>query len=130
MPVVADTSVWLSWLVDDADAAVFAKVLAGEEPPLVPTIVLYEVSRWFWARGEDARLPEVGAVLKQGQVVGLSSEIAERAAALGARHRLAMADALIYATARLHDAELWTRDADFAGLEGVRYFAKAPARPS
>ncbi len=37
---------------------------------------------------------------------------------------LPLADSLIYATARRHEAELWTQDAHFAGLAGVRYFPK------
>lgn len=124
MAIVADTSVWISWLIDEPDAEPFSAALTGAAPPLVPTIVLYEVSKWFLARGREERLPDVGAVLKRGQLVALSASIAEQAAGLSVRHRLAMADALILATARYHGAELWTRDADFAGLPGVRYFPR------
>jgi predicted nucleic acid-binding protein len=35
-----------------------------------------------------------------------------------------MAASLIYATAQQAGAELWTQDADFEGLPGVRYFTK------
>jgi predicted nucleic acid-binding protein len=35
-----------------------------------------------------------------------------------------MADAMILATARSCEAILWTQDADFEGIEGVRYRAK------
>jgi predicted nucleic acid-binding protein len=31
-----------------------------------------------------------------------------------------MADSVILATARAHDATLWTQDEDFATIEGVR----------
>ncbi|AGA35479.1 hypothetical protein TVNIR_3855 [Thioalkalivibrio nitratireducens DSM 14787] len=39
-----------------------------------------------------------------------------------------MADSIILATAREFGATLWIQDADFEGIEGVRYFpaAKAP----
>ena len=37
--------------------------------------------------------------------------------------KLALADSIILATAHAHDAELWTQDSDFEGLEGVRYRA-------
>ena len=40
-----------------------------------------------------------------------------------------LADSLIYATARLHGAVLWTQDGHFESLPGVNYFAK-PAVPS
>jgi predicted nucleic acid-binding protein len=38
--------------------------------------------------------------------------------------KLPMADSLIYATARMHDAIVWTQDAHFKGLDGVKYFDK------
>ena len=37
---------------------------------------------------------------------------------------LPLAGSLIYATASPHGATLWTHDADFADLDGVRYFKK------
>lgn len=52
------------------------------------------------------------------------------AARLAAQTGLAMADAIVLATARVHGAELWTQDADFAGLAGVRYFPKRPSPAS
>jgi predicted nucleic acid-binding protein len=38
---------------------------------------------------------------------------------------LATADAIIYATALAHDADLLTCDRHFEGLAGVRFFEKA-----
>jgi hypothetical protein len=35
-----------------------------------------------------------------------------------------MADAVIYSMAREFAATLWTQDADYDGLEGVKFFAK------
>ena len=40
-------------------------------------------------------------------------------------HKLAMADGIILATARHYDATIWTQDADFEGLEKVKFRAKA-----
>ena len=39
-------------------------------------------------------------------------------------HKLPMADALILATARARNAELFTTDSDFDGIEGVTVFSK------
>lgn len=39
-----------------------------------------------------------------------------------------MADSVMYATARAHDALLWTQDADFEGLPHVRYRAAGKRR--
>ena len=38
--------------------------------------------------------------------------------------RNAISDSVILATARAADATLWTQDADFATVPGVRYVAK------
>ena len=46
---------------------------------------------------------------------------------IAARHKLAMADAAMYAMAREFDATFWTQDADYQGLDGVRYQPKPGA---
>ena len=43
---------------------------------------------------------------------------------LGHRLKLPLADSIIYATAQAHGATLWTQDAHFDGLPGVRYTPK------
>ncbi|TAG33238.1 MAG: type II toxin-antitoxin system VapC family toxin [Polaromonas sp.] len=43
---------------------------------------------------------------------------------MGMRHKLPLADSIIYATAQQGNALVWTQDADFEGLPGVRYCAK------
>ena len=42
----------------------------------------------------------------------------------GLETSLPLADSVILATARAHEATLWTQDADFEGIEGVRYFGR------
>jgi predicted nucleic acid-binding protein len=37
---------------------------------------------------------------------------------------LPMAGSVMLATARMHDATLWTQDGDFENLEGVEYIEK------
>ncbi len=57
--------------------------------------------------------------MKKTTVVPLTEEIALTAAELSLAHRLAMADAVMLATARKYDADLITTDSDFAGIAGV-----------
>ena len=57
-------------------------------------------------------------------LIDVGEQIALHAAKLAIEHRLPMADAMILATARSCEAILWTQDADFEGIEGVRYRAK------
>jgi hypothetical protein len=56
-------------------------------------------------------------------VVDLDDRLAIEAAELSVETELALADSIILASARAHDAELWTQDTDFEGLDGARYQA-------
>lgn len=62
--------------------------------------------------------------MQQGRVVDLDASLALDAAVASARYRLPLADSVVFATARRANASLWTQDADFKGLPGVRYFLK------
>lgn len=72
-------------------------------------------------KGEGAALV-AQAHLQQGTAVDLSADIAVGAAALSSERKLPMADSMILATARAHDATIGTRDGHFKGLAHVRYF--------
>lgn len=84
---------------------------------------LYEVfKRILQQRGEGDALQAI-AVMLQGQVVDLDVDLALSAARVSVDLKLPMADSVMLATARAHGAVLWTQDADFEGLEGIRYLA-------
>jgi predicted nucleic acid-binding protein len=121
---VVDSSGWLEYLADGPGADFFAPALERVESLVVPTIIILEVGRVVHRqRGEEAALQAM-ALLEQATVVGLDAELARSAVALGVAHRLPLADSIILATAKARDAELWTQDADFKDIAGVRYLAK------
>ena len=64
---------------------------------------------------EDRAVTAVSA-LRHATIVPVDESLALDAADIALTHRLAMADALVYATARRHDATLVTTDTDFEGL--------------
>lgn len=85
---------------------------------------MYEVfKRMLVQRGETAALEAV-ALMQQGQIVELDAPTALAAARLSVDHALPMADAMILATAVMHDATLWTQDQHFERIDGVRYVRK------
>ena len=43
---------------------------------------------------------------------------------LSKQHKLPTADSIIYATAKIYNAEIYTQDKHFESLENVHYFAK------
>ena len=122
---LVDSSGWLEYFADGANAPIFAKALRDTDQILVPTICLYEVYKVVLRqRGPSAALQAV-ALMRQGQIVELGERIALLAAELSLKHKLPMADSVILATARTHDAHVWTQDADFAGIDGVTVVRKA-----
>lgn len=62
--------------------------------------------------------------MQQGRVVELSAPISLSAARISLDHKMPMADSVILATARAYEATLWTQDADFKGIQGVKYAVK------
>lgn len=125
---VVDSSVWLEYFADGPNSAFFAPAVEAVEKLLVPSITLLEVfKRVHQQRGESAAL-EVVAQMQQAQVVDLDATLTLTAARLGAELKLRLADSVVLATARHHDATVWTQHADFQGLASVRYRSKRPAR--
>lgn len=121
---VVDSSAWLAYFADEPNAQHFASAIEAPDSLIVPSITLLEVfKKVAKQRGEGVALQYV-AVMQQGRVVSLDAALALLAATLGTRHKLPLADSIIYATAQQGDALLWTQDADFEGLDGVRFFAK------
>jgi len=64
------------------------------------------------------------AVMQQGEVIDLDPALALRAAAAALRHKLPLADSVVYATAQSVQGVVWTQDAHFKGLDGVRFWSR------
>ena len=121
---VVDSSGWLEYFADMPNADIFATPILETDNLIVPSISLLEVfKRVLQQRGQDAALQTV-ALMKQGKVVPLDETLALQAAKLGLEHKLPLADSVMLATAQAFDATLWTQDADFNGIEGVRFIRK------
>lgn len=118
---LVDSSGWIAFLADAPTAEQYAGHLVDLAAVITPTIVLYEVYKIIKRKvGEEVAIT-AAAQLSQTKLVELSDTLALNAADVGLEHGLAMADAIVYATAQAFDAELITSDADFAELPGVLY---------
>ena len=118
---VVDTSGWIEFLFEGANASVFAPLVEDTGNLLVPVICLYEVFKKVNAVADEPKALQSVAQMKQGRVVDLTEGIALRAALISLKHRLPMADSIILSTAWSNQATLWTQDEHFAGLPGVEY---------
>ena len=121
---LVDSSGWLEYFADTPNAKFFAAAIEDVDALVVPTICLLEVfKRVLHQRGEQAALEAI-VQMRLGTLIDLDPELALSAAKIGHELKLALADSIILATARSRAASLWTQDADFKNIEGVRYQAK------
>lgn len=121
---VVDTSAWVEWLTASPTGRKVSREFPTREECVVPTIVQLELSKWAMRELDEQRADRIIANTRQCVVVALDTSIALRAAELCRAHKLATADAIVYATALEHDAELLTCDAHFEGLPSVMLIRK------
>lgn len=121
---VIDSSGWLEYFINGSNAGFFARVIENTDEVLVPTISLFEVFKRVLIEKNRNDALEAVAIMKDGQVVDLDDSLALVAAELSYELKLPMADSIILATARANNATLWTQDAHFKGMEGVKYIEK------
>ena len=121
---VVDTSAWLEWLSDRALGRAVGLELPQTEAWIAPTIVQYELARCLARAVSEEAADDTIAFSTQCVVPSLSTSLAVQAAKIARNHALAMADAIIYATALAMGADLLTCDAHFAKLPRVVYLAK------
>lgn len=122
--MVLDSSGWIELLAGSGRASLFEPALRAERL-FVPSIIRYEVGRYVLShKGPRGRELALTALSKFSQM-SIDGAVADAASELAQTHKLAMADALVYAAALTVRAELWTQDKDFEQLPNVKYFPKS-----
>lgn len=122
---LVDSCGWLEYFAGGPNAKFFAPALeSAHDTLIVPTFCLYEVFKNILGQFGREQAVEKIAVMRQGIVVPLDDTLALDAALLSNELGLPMADSVILATAQSRDALLWTQDAHFVSIKGVRYCAK------
>lgn len=121
---VVDTSAWIEWLTGSALGKKLAEQFPDKPQCIVPTIVQLELSKWLVRELGEEQADQVIAYTQKCIVVPLDTALALLAADLHREHKLATADAIVYATAQYQGAELLTCDAHFKGLPDVALFAQ------
>ncbi len=124
---LVDTSAWIEWLIASPTGKAMKAVIPAREEWLVPTIVQLELAKWLVCEVGEDRADQIVAFTQMCIVVPLDTKIALAAAELCGKHKLATADAVVYATAVEYGADLLTCDAHFDGLPGVTFIKKMSA---
>jgi predicted nucleic acid-binding protein len=122
---LVDTSAWIEWLIASPTGATVAGDLPERGQWLVPTIVQLELAKWLAREAGEDKADQVIAFTETCVVADLDTAIALAAADLSVRRKLATADAIVYATALAHGADLLTCDQHFEGLRDVRFVPKS-----
>lgn len=122
--IVVDSSGWVEFFTDGPLADRYALKLRNIASVVMPVIVLYEVYKRLKRDVSEDEAVVAVAAMQRAQLVPVTGELALTAADLSLEYGLAMADALILATARMYRAELVTSDRDFRDVPGVTYLPK------
>jgi predicted nucleic acid-binding protein len=121
---LVDTSAWIEWLTGSSLGLALAAELPEREQWLVPTMVQSELAKWLTREADEDRADRVIAFTATCVVANLDTATALSAAELCIRHKLATADAIVYATALRHGADVLTCDRHFENLPAVRFVTK------
>ena len=121
---IVDSSLWIEYFLEnDIDQSIIDTV-KDTDNLCVPVISLYEVYKKFLSMGESQKANVAVAIMQNATVINIEPQLAILAADLGKQYKLPMADSIIYATAVLYDAELYTQDKHFENLDRVHYYEK------
>ena len=123
---VVDSSGWIEYFIDTAQAENFADAIEQTALLIVPTLSFFEVHRFLSRNTDPQRRTECLAVMRRGTLVELTAARAIAASEAAQQHGLAMADAVMYSIAREFNATFWTQDIDYQGLPNVNYHPRPP----
>ncbi len=123
---IIDSSGWLEYFTDGPNADHFSVPLQDPDTLIVPVITIYEVFKVVLHEVGENKALQCIAAMQKGTVVDLTAEIAMNASRLSLQHNLPMADSIIFAVAKVYKCTLWTQEADFENLPGVKFYPKMP----
>jgi predicted nucleic acid-binding protein len=118
---IVDSSGWVEYMGAGPKADSFARYLDFPEYLLLPSVIVFEVYKKV-SREHGKTLAEnfLSQAFGLGsRLIALDLELSILAARKSLDNHLAMADAIIYATAQHYNAQLVTSDTHFANLPGV-----------
>ena len=101
------------------DAEKFIDDLLKEEQPVISAITEIELLCWKSATEKD--LEVLRSFINDGLVIELEQPIKIKTAEIRTSHRIKLPDAIIAATALVHDLTLLSRNiSDFGGISGLK----------
>ncbi len=121
---LVDSSGWIEYFVDSANADKYANAIEDNENLIVPTVCIIEVFKKILRETNEDNALLALAKMKMGKIIELDEQIAIDAAIYGIKYKLPLADSIIYATGQKYNAPIYTQDEHFKDLNNVKYFKK------
>ncbi len=111
-----DRSAWIKIFDKEIDES-----LIQQDIDIVSSVInLYEIFVKYSKVSELKAIEMIGWVKTKARIVGVSEDLALRAAQLKKKYNFSMADSIILATAEQEKAELITADTDFRDVNEVK----------
>jgi predicted nucleic acid-binding protein len=121
---VVDSCGWLEYFADSKYAEDSAILIEDTSKLLVPTICIHEVFKVVLREKTETEALTAISIMNQSRIVALDIELSMLAAKISLIHKIPTADSIVYATAKLFGAKLYTQDKHLKDLPNVIYFEK------
>lgn len=125
---LVDSSGWLAYFAGELEAEHFHRPLSNPSSLVIPTVTIHEVYKVVRRETSDSLAIQAVAAMQRGRLVELTPVLAIAAAKMSLEYNLPMAGSIVLATAREHEALIWTLDPHFRKISGARYFPKIVGR--
>ncbi len=117
--ILVDSTGWIEYLAARPKADLYAPYIEGSETLVSSAIQVYEIYKVVRRDVSEERAIAAVSALRTTTIEPVADTLALEAADVALELGLPMANALIFATAARHDAEIVTGDSDFEGLPRV-----------
>jgi toxin FitB len=124
MKALVDSCGWIEFILGEENASFFEPALLNERQLIVPPLVIFEVAKRFLVLEQPHAVSAFLSVVERCARPELTPAQLFNAAEASRLYKLAMADAIIWQTAQVHAATLYTQDQGFKGLPSVKYKIK------
>jgi predicted nucleic acid-binding protein len=121
---IVDSSGWLEYFSGGPNSRHFSAPLKDSASLIVPVISIYEVFKVVLRETGENEALQAAAAMQKGKVIDLTASLAMSASKISLQYNLPMADSIILATAKAYKCTIWTQDADFKNISGVKFFPK------
>ncbi len=119
MTVLIDSSAWIEYFKGTSYGKKAGEYIEGNEEIIISSINVAEVYKFLLKNNPQESENLIAFVLKTSFIIPISTEIALKAAKIKHEKNLGMADAIVLATAQLHNAKIITGDRDFEDFDNV-----------